>query len=469
VNVEQVAGNRASFTLTAAAEATAGEIIGAEAPAKLQLIGVSTDTRALTKGSLFVALRGERFDGHNFLQAAFDAGARAAVVEQIEGAPPGLALIQVNNTLAAYGALAAAHRRRFHIPVVAITGSYGKTTTRALTVQAMSVKYNVLAPPGNFNNEIGVPQTLLQLDETHDAAVIEMGMRGSGQIEYLAQIAQPTVGVITNIGPQHIELLGSLDAIAAAKAELLPFLPASGIAVLPADSEYLELLKSLSPCRVLTFGESEAADYRVSNITADAKGNVVYSVANSGYTMEKAELPLPGRHNATNAAAALAVAGALRVHLMDAGFALEGTEVPGARMRVIEANGITIIDDCYNAGPDSMRAALETLRDFPGDGRRVAVLGAMRELGEWTASEHRKIGELAATCAEVLIGVADETRDLLEAAQAVGSIPFHTDWRRDAEGAAERVRELVRPGDIVLVKGSRSVGLETVVSALDAA
>lgn len=465
MSVDQAKGNQARFTLEAAAAATGGEIV--QAPdTNLQLRGVSTDTRSITEGALFVALRGERFDGHNFLQQAYESGARAAIVEDAANAPAGMALIRVRSTLEAFGALAAAHRKQFDVPVVAVTGSYGKTTTRALIVQALSAKFGVLAPPGNFNNEVGVPQTLLQLNEAHNAAVLEMGMRGTGQIGYLANIAQPTVAVITNIGPQHIELLGSLQAIAGAKAEVLPFLPMHGCAVLPADSEHLDFLKQYAACPVVTFGESETADYRVLDIGTDESGNVVFTIQHSEQKIANLKLPLPGRHNAINAAAALAVAGVLRVPLEDAARVLEQVEVPGARMRVVQANGITIIDDCYNAGPNSMHAALETLRDFPGNGRRFAVLGAMRELGDWTSSEHRKIGALAASCAEVVVGVAEEARELVEAAQNVGAIPFHSDWCPDAAAAAERTRELVREGDVVLVKGSRSVGLETVVSAL---
>lgn len=465
MSVEQAKGNQARFTLEAAAAATGGEIVRNPAT-NVEFCGVSTDTRSITAGALFVALRGERFDGHNFLQQALDNGARAAIVEETDNAPDGMALIRVRSTLEAFGALAAAHRKQFDVSVVAVTGSYGKTTTRALIVQALSAKFNVLAPSGNFNNEIGVPQTLLQLDETHGAVVLEMGMRGTGQIAYLANIAQPTVAVITNIGPQHIELLGSLQAIAGAKAEVLPYLPMHGCAVLPADSEHLGFLKQYAACPVVTFGESEAADYRVLDTGADESGNVIFTIQNSELKIEDLKLPLPGRHNAVNAAAALAVAGVLRVPLKDAARALEHVEVPGARMRVVQANGITIIDDCYNAGPNSMQAALETLRTFPGSGRRVAVLGAMRELGDWTVSEHRKIGAVAAKSAAVVVGVAEEARELVEAAKHVGAVPFYSDWCVDADAAAARVRELVREGDVVLVKGSRSVGLETVVSAL---
>ncbi len=463
-SADSLAVNRAPFTLRAAAQATGGEIL--RGPQDLELCGVSTDTRAIQPGALFVALRGERFDGHKFLAQAAAAGARAAVVDEKEklDAPDDLALLRVPDTLFALGNLARAHRRRFAIPVIGVTGSYGKTTTRALIAAALSPLGRMLSSSANFNNEIGVPLTLLQLDESHRAAVIEMAMRGAGQIEYLAQVAEPTIGVVTNIGPQHIELLGSEENIARAKAELISSLPVDGLAVLPADDKYLDLLRWGARCRVVTFGEDENADYRAYNIAIADDGNSTFSLGTQHSSLRTLKLPLPGAHNTLNAAAALVVAGEIGVALEDAAHALEQAEVPGARMRIVRSGGLTIIDDCYNAGPDSMRAALQTLRDLPAPNRgarRVAVLGAMKELGAWTEEEHRKIGALAATCADVIVGVGEETRALLEAAADV-----ENHWRADAVEAAHFVSTTVRADDLVLVKGSRSVGLEKVVSAL---
>ena len=500
--------NRARFTLREVLAATGGEIIHFTAGmnSETAITGVATDTRTLGEGSLFVALRGERFDGHNFLEQAVQSGAVAVLVETspptpllggegsldsscpastlpastLTSTPPslpgkgvgglGLSLIRVQNTLEALGALAAAHRRRFSIPVIGVTGSYGKTTTRALIAAALTPKYSVLSSAGNFNNEIGVPQTLLQLDEAQSAAVVEMAMRGAGQIKYLADIAQPTIGVVTNIGPQHIELLGSLENIAAAKAELIETLPPDGVAVLPADDPFSTFLRERAACRVVTFGQSEAADYRVTDMRTENDGSVSFVLTHpSSLIPHPLKLPLPGAHNAINAAAALAVADILGVPLEDAARELAEVEIPGARMRVVKARGVTIIDDCYNAGPNSMRAALQTLLDFPGGGRRVAILGAMKELGAWTEAEHRKIGDFAGMFVEAIIGVGGETRPLLnaliQAAAQVESKP-EVSWCEDAVTATERAREMVRAGDVVLVKGSRSVGLEVVVSAL---
>jgi UDP-N-acetylmuramoyl-tripeptide--D-alanyl-D-alanine ligase len=414
--------------------------------------------------SLFIALRGENFDGHRFLEKAFELGAGAAIVEEsaLGDLPAGQTIIIVQSTLMALGDLARFHRRRFAIPVVAITGSYGKTTTRAFLETVLRPSFKVLASQENFNNEIGVPLTLLQLDSTHGVAILEMGMRGAGQIKYLAQVALPTVGIITNIGPQHIELLGGLENIARAKAELLECLPSDGIAILPADSEFLALLKSKSPRRVATFGKAENSDIRVRDISTNAEGGIEFTMDLAGW---RTTLPFPGAHNAVNAAAVMALLDEgydiFSISLENAFAKFHTVQIPGARMRILKSGGLTIIDDSYNAGPNSMQSALETLRDFPAARRRVAILGSMKELGDWSESEHRKIGEQLRHCADVLLAVGDEAKVLYEAAG------IEKRWCANAEEAAKIATEMVREGDVALVKGSRSVGLEKVVSALE--
>jgi UDP-N-acetylmuramoyl-tripeptide--D-alanyl-D-alanine ligase len=428
--------------------------------------GVTTDTRKIAPGSIFVALRGERFDGHDFLEQAQQAGAAFVVVEDVENAPENLVCFYALDSLMALGDMATFHRNRFDIPVIGVTGSYGKTTTRAFIAAALSPLGEILASRENFNNEIGVPQTLFGLNASHKAAVVEMGMRGEGQILYLANMARPTIGVITNVGPQHIELLGNLENIARAKAELIENLAPDSLAVLPSEGEYSELLIEIARevgCRVVTFGTSEQADFRVSSTRTTENGSfeAQFKIQNSEFEIA---LPLPGAHNATNAAAALAVAHELGVDLEKAARALETVEVPGARMRVVRAGEITILDDSYNAGPDSMRAALETLRDLPNAKRRVAVLGAMKELGDFSEEEHRKLGVLASTICDVVVYVGEETRAAFEVTT------IETLQCENASEAANRVLDLVESGvesgDVVLVKGSRSVGLELVVSAL---
>ena len=460
---EQIGKNAARFTFAEIKEATGSLFHPGWANSEVN--GISTDTRAVAKDNLFVALRGDNFDGHNYLQQAIDSGAKALLVSDTNNKSSLFPFVIVPDTLEALGKLANFHRKRFQIPIIAVTGSYGKTSTRALIHAALSSTKPTLTSQGNFNNEIGLPMTLFQLDSSHQAAVLEMGMRGRGQIEYLARIAEPTVGVVTNIGPQHIELLGSVENIARAKAELLEQLPADGLAVLPADSPWIEFLKSKAPCRIVTFGSNANADYRATNIETDARGNIRFDLRFVDESIS-ISLPLPGAHNAVNAAAAFAVAHGLKIEPPDIKRGLESAEVPGARMRVVTLpNGATLIDDCYNAGPDSMRAALQTLLDFPASGKRVAILGAMKELGEWSDSEHRKIGTVAGAFVDELIGVGSETKSLLEAAEEVGN-EMKVTYCDDAQEAANRAKEWVGSGDVVLVKGSRSVGLERVVEAL---
>ena len=476
MNASSIATNRASFTLEEAARATGGMLLRGAASTRTS--SVSCDTRTVENGALFVALRGDNFDAHQFLGEAEKRGAISAVIENSENFDSNqLALIQVKNTCDALGDLARAHREKFAIALVGVTGSYGKTTTRALIEAALSSKLRVLASRENFNNEIGVPQTLLQLDETHEVAVIEMGMRGLRQIEYLANIAQPTIGVVTNIGPQHIELLGTIENIARAKSEIFDALPENGIAVLPAKScgEYSHLLHETLredlKSRAVTFGSEDDADFRVVK-TENTESGVLCEIENRQSKIVNFALPLPGAHNALNAACALAVADALGVSMEDAARSLEKVEVPGARMRIVksESRDSTIIDDCYNSGPNSLRAALETLRDFSLHGRRIAVLGAMKELGEWNEKEHRAAGAFAAQILGadgVLMGVGDETRVLVEEAMnARDDLVFA--WFETAEEAAEELPNFIENGDVILVKGSRSVGLEKAVKSLAA-
>ena len=483
---EEMEKNRARFTLLELGDAFNKKW---RLEYNWQMEGVVTDSRQAQNGNIFFAIKGEHFDGHKFLSEVARIPKIVAFYDEKTKEPiPQSFACAVPDTIEALGQLARYHRQRFEIPVVAVTGSYGKTSTRALIHAALCARFETLTSQANFNNEIGLPMTLFQLEEKHQVAVLEMGMRGLKQIDTLAKIALPTVGVITNIGPQHIELLETMENIAAAKAELIENLPADGLAVLAADSPFIAFLRDKAPCRVVTFGASEDADYRVCDIKTQDGGNVSFAIeVGSGATahfqsgspqtqrLEEGaspaahnfaiKLPLPGAHNAINAAAAFAVAHQLGV-LPDAIIvALATAQLPGARMRVIQTETLTLIDDCYNAGPDSMRAALETLRDFPGQGRRVAVLGAMRELGAHSDEEHRKIGELAGEICDVIVGVGSETQPMMDAIREGGKCAVFG-WSPDADGAIPVVLARLQAGDVVLVKGSRSVGLEVVVEEL---
>jgi len=414
---------------------------------------VTTDTRQLRGGELFVALTGQRFDGHAFLAQAAQRGAAAAVVAR----PASVELPQfcVGDTLAAYQTLARWWRDRFAIPVIGITGSVGKTTTKELLVAALAQHGTVLKTAGNDNNEIGVPKTLLALDEHHDFAVIEMAMRGRGEIAQLARIARPTVGTIINVGTAHIGRLGSEAAIAEAKCELLAQLsPQQGLAVLNQDNARL----MATAARVwqgptLTYG-LEGGDVCGTLVAGDE------AIAVEG---RQFPLPLPGRHNARNYLAALAVLRGLGLDWQPLAAGIS-VDLPGGRAQRYQLPGdIILLDETYNAGVESMVAALQLLRDTPGQ-RRIAVLGRMAELGERGPQLHARVGEAASELGlDALLVLADgaEARTLAAAADGIA-----TECWPDRQSLLERLQGLLQPGDRVLLKASHSVGLGEVVAAL---
>jgi len=429
---------------------------------------VSTDTRTLGPGDLFVALTGPATDGHQFIPQALRAGAGGLVVSQPVVASLDTPVLRVPDTEVAYGLLARFWRDRFSIPVVGVTGSVGKTTLKEMLAAALSPLGPVLKTAASQNNETGVPKTLLQLTPDHKAAVIEMGMRGSGQIAYLCGIARPTVGVVTVIADNHLELLGSRDAIADAKGELLESLPAEGVAVLNEDDPYLSRLRPKTKARVVTYrtaptpgsspgtgeGPGVGASWLAESITSGEDG---WRFTVRGVSVEIASL---SRHDIGNALAALAVADALGVPLPDAAMALRGYVPPPMRMQVIKMpQGVTILNDAYNAAPASVKSALETLAAHPGT-RKIAFLGDMRELGARADQAHRELGG-------VIAGLGG-----LDALYTVGAlaalIPNAERRFADSEDAARFVREALssQPGDVILVKASRAVALEKVVAAL---
>jgi UDP-N-acetylmuramoyl-tripeptide--D-alanyl-D-alanine ligase len=434
------------------------------------------DSRQAGPGSLFFALQGERADGHAYVTQALERGAVGAVVSRPVPGAQG-ALIEVKDTLRALGDLAHHYRARFTLPLVGITGSVGKTSTKEMTAAVLQARYTTLANEKNYNNEIGVPLALFQLNETHEAAVIEMGMRGLGEIDRLAEIAQPTVGVITNIGYAHIERLGSRERIAAAKAELLARLPADGTAIVPRRGAFTELLRAWIPegCRTLTFSETadDDADVVVEAASIDTRpGSLpLYRIRVGGETFQL-QLNVPGQHHGVNAATALAVGLALDVPIAAACAALERWQGAEGRMTVRKTNGgLTILDDCYNAGIESMASALATLEAVAQGRPAVAILGDMRELGDFAAEAHRRVGEIAADSAlRLLVTVGDLAATLGDAMDACrreeALPPVERRHYADTDAAAADVPARVRPGDTILVKGSRAMEMERIVAAL---
>jgi UDP-N-acetylmuramoyl-tripeptide--D-alanyl-D-alanine ligase len=453
-------------------------ILGGPSP---RIRGVSTDTRQLRPGELFFALPGENVDGHRFLGRAFESGAAAAVIDsrRLNGQPPvSGALVDVPDVLHALGDLAAYHRQQHRVRVVGITGSVGKTSTKDLTASVLAQKYRVLRNPGNWNNEIGVPLTLFRLGPETEVAVLELAMRGPGQIRRLAQIARPEVGMVTNVGIAHVELLGSREAIAAAKGELLELLPADGVAVLNREDDFFNTLARKSPL-VLSFGIGPEADVSGRfwrQIESDRAGSSAgpdpsateLEIWSRQFEQEPflARIGSPGAHHLPNALAATAVGLALGLTADEITRGLETAELSGMRMERVEtADGIIILNDAYNASPDSMMAALATLEQFVG--RRIAVLGDMFELGHLSEEAHAQVGERAARSRpDLLVTVGDRAVGIAEAAVEAGMPATRVIRCADTCEAVERLRGTLRPGDTLLVKASRGMQLERIVNEL---
>jgi len=457
------------FTAAELAAATGGRWLGAP-PA--EVVGVSTDTRTIAHGSLFVALVGERFDAHTFLAEAASRGAAAVVVREAwaaAGNTPPLPALAVPDTLPALGAIARHHRRRFGIPVVGVTGSNGKTTTREMIAAILATRGPVLKTEGNLNNEIGVPLTLLGLGPEHRSAVIEMGMSARGEIDRLARIAEPQVGAVTMVGEAHLETLGSLDAIADAKAELYLALPPNGIAIANADDGRIYPRAKASGRKLLTFSALPG----VGDVTLVAIAPTVDDGLRFTLAIGTREFPvhvpgLVGAHNAMNAACAAAAAAALGCTDREIVAGLAEVRPVGRRLRVETLpSGLLLLDDCYNANPASMSAALRALADLATarKRRRVAVLGDMLELGALEAEGHARIGAEAARAGlSALATFGPRARGLAEAARRAGLEAFHTE---DLAALVGWARSTLHPtADALLVKASRGMKLERLVEAL---
>jgi len=437
---------------------------------------ISTDSRAVAPGDAFLALRGERFDAHAFVAAAARAGAACAVVSaawleaaRAAGAAPPLPVLAVPDTLEALGNLARFHRARFDVPVVGVTGSNGKTTTREMVACILATRGPVLRTEGNLNNEVGVPLTLFRLGAGHRAAVIEMGMSHAGEIARLAAIAAPRVGVVTNASAAHLEGLGTVDAVARAKAELYQGLPLDGVAVANADDP--RMLARARKCgrRVLTFsaGADREADVVVLDVLSETEAGLDFLLG-VGTKELRVRLPLVGRHNAANAAAAAAAAVALGCSDGEIVRGLADVRPVGRRLRLERLpSGALLVDDCYNANPASMAAALRTLAGLARGGRALAALGDMLELGPEEEAAHRELGRLAAASGlAALAAFGPRSRLAREAAVAAGLPAADALHTEDPAALAAWVRERLRPGDVLLVKGSRGMKLERLVEAL---
>jgi UDP-N-acetylmuramoyl-tripeptide--D-alanyl-D-alanine ligase len=440
-------------TLTAVAAATQGRLVGADA----QFGAVSTDTRTLPAGALYVAIRGERFDGNDFVAKAGEQGAAGALVSRLAETP--LPQVHVADTRQAFAALAQAWRASFAIPAVAVTGSSGKTTVKELVAAILSVKRSVCVTQGSLNNDIGVPLTLMRLDASHAALVVELGANHAGEIDALARIAQPTVGVITNAGPAHLEGFGSLEGVVAAKGELLDHLPKAGTAVINADDPFRGDWLARAPCDSVTFGFSAEADCRVEGepeLLAD--GSRFAMRLPSGERFE-VHLPLLGRQNVANALAAAAAAEAAGASPDDVVAGLKRAAPVRGRLKALAGRaGATIVDDSYNANPGSVRAALDFLATQKGT--RIMAFGDMGELGADAAELHRGIGRYARGRCDRFVAVGPLAA---EAAKAYGPDACAV---ADVEAARAVIEPVLGVGVTVLVKASRAARLERLAQAL---
>lgn len=421
------------------------------------------DSREAAAGDLFFALHGERADGHDFVPQALGAGASGAVIARPIQAPENAAIFHVNDPLAGLQRLAASWRRKHEARVIAVTGSVGKTTAKELIAGVLSRRYNVLKSEANLNTEIGIPMTLLRLRSQHERAVLEFGMYQPGDIALLSRVARPNVGVVMNVQPVHLERVRSIGRIEGAKAELVESLPADGLAILNGDDPRVAQMSRRTRARSLLFGLSEQCDVRATDVVGRGLDGFAFTLSASGGTV-RIESQLPGKHHVYAALAAAAVALNESMSLGDVASALSGARLD-LRLTVRRGpNGSTLIDDSYNASPASMIAALDLLSETHG--RRIAILGHMRELGAAEAEGHDRVGRYTAGKCDVLIVVGEDARSLADAARDAG----HTEvrWLATPGEAAELARKELRGGDVCLVKASRAVGLESVVEALTA-
>lgn len=429
--------------------------MGAEIHSDAVVSGWSVDTRTLQAGDLFFALRGPNNDGHDYVAAAFQEGALAAVVEHdvVGAAGP---LLLVGDTLIALQRLAVWARNRWGGEVIGVTGSAGKTTTKDAIARMLSVRGVVGKTSGNYNNHVGVPLSLLGIPDEAASAVIEIGMNHAGEIRELAGIAKPAIGVVTNVGYAHVENFESIEQVAAAKRELIEALPPSGTAVLNADDPLVREFRHAHPGRSVMFGFSEAAEVR-GELLGHEPGEPGRRFRVNGVNFVT---QVAGRHAVLNLLAAIAVA---QVH----GLSLEELspvvrEFAPGKMRGtrLERNGISIFDDCYNSNPDAVRAMLDVLRDTPAQ-RRIAVLGEMLELGRWAGPLHREVGKYVAGAGiSVLVGIRGVARHAVDAAIEGGLATDAAFFFERPEDAGEHLKTLARPGDVILFKGSRGTHVE---------
>jgi UDP-N-acetylmuramoyl-tripeptide--D-alanyl-D-alanine ligase len=456
--------NRATpFTVQDIVRATQGALVAGDLG--IPVTGVSIDSRALGVGEAFFAIKGHRLDGHAFLAEAAGRGASCMVVHALpDDVPANVPLVLVEDTTHALGRLAAWHRGRFAIPIVAVTGSNGKTTTKELTAGVMATRWTVLKPERSFNNQWGLPLTLLQLGPEHGAAMLEIGSNAPGEVAALAALAAPTIGIVTTVAAVHTEFLGSLDGVREEKAGLVRALAADGVAVLNADDPRVAGMARDTRARVVTYGRAGAAHVRAIGEPLEDEPGLRFTLETGGERQD-VTLGLAGRHNVTNALAAAAAGVALGIPLAQIARGLGGVRPVAGRCVWRQAGAVAILDDTYNASPVSVRAALETVHAHRRGRRVIVVLGDMLELGAISDEAHREVGRaVAALPADALIGVGRAMQLAVEAAKAAGL--GEARHLTTFEDTVAHLLKRLTAGDVVLVKGSRGMRMERVVDAL---
>lgn len=423
---------------------------------EVEISGVSTDSRNISKGELFVALLGKNFDGNDYLDEVFRKGAAAAVVSK--EVDKGYPVIVVDDTLEALKKIAACYKKRFPIPVVAVTGSTGKTSTKEMIASVLKEKYNLHKTQQNFNNEIGLPHTLFNLNREHEISVLEMGMNNPGEIQRLAFMARPSVGVITNIGTAHIENLGSRENILKAKMELTTYFGPDNVLVINSDDEYLSKIGNRD-YKIIGVSIEGKGDYNAENINNLGEDGIEFACRIRGEKHEF-KINLPGIHNVYNALFAIAVGDMYDVDIDEMQSGILKFNPGKMRMDIIDVKGsIKIINDCYNANPDSMKAALDVLAAY-GNKRKIAVLGDMYELGKYSEEGHRETGRYANDKCDIIIAVGEMAGFIFE--ECKGSIESY--YYKTKEEACNKLKNLIKPGDAILIKASRAMNMEVITN-----
>jgi UDP-N-acetylmuramoyl-tripeptide--D-alanyl-D-alanine ligase len=460
------------WTITQVAGAV-GARTGAGLDPVARVAGVSIDSRTVRAGELFIAIHGPRHDGHDHVAGALERGAVAAMVaegqlDRYSDAVRGRCLA-VADTFVALKGLARAVREAWGGKIAGVTGSVGKTTTKEILAALLGARFRVLKSEGNFNNEYGLPLTLFRLDETHQAAVLEMGMSRSGELSRLAEIARPDVGVVTRVAPAHLEFFASLEEIALAKRELIEGLNGRGsVAVLNVDDPLVAEFAAHAPGRVLTYGIANAADFRAEAIEDRGALGSEFVLTQDGKRV-RLEFALAGRHVISNALAALAAASVWGIGALEAQDVLRGLRAPAMRGELLRfTNGAALINDSYNSSPAALHAMISVLAATPDYRRRILAAGEMRELGQTSAQLHREAGGFAAKTGKIdwVVGVAGDASEIVEGAVAAGVPRAQTKFFASPEEAATFLLDFVSPGDLFLVKGSRGVKMERIVEAL---